>query len=51
MVSFGRIGVQRCFRCRTYINPFVQFIDGGRRWRCNMCGHLNDGSTRVSPPL
>eukprot|EP00605_Chrysophyceae_sp_TOSAG23-4_P001379 GSChrysophyteH1.ASY1.ANO1.1499.1 assembled CDS len=29
-------------RCRTYINPFVAWTDGGRRWRCNMCGMLND---------
>ncbi|GAW03573.1 CPII coat sec24 protein [Lentinula edodes] len=26
--------IARCRRCRTYINPFVQFIDGGNRWRC-----------------
>jgi protein transport protein SEC24 len=23
--------IARCRRCRTYINPFVQFIDGGNR--------------------
>ena len=36
-VNFGTAGVIRCKRCRTYINPFVEFIDNGRRWRCNMC--------------
>ena len=25
-----------------YINPFVQFMDSGRRWRCNVCGLLNE---------
>ncbi|KAF8887587.1 CPII coat sec24 protein [Infundibulicybe gibba] len=29
--------IARCRRCRTYINPYVQFIDGGNRWRCCMC--------------
>ncbi|KAH8091750.1 Sec23/Sec24 trunk domain-containing protein [Phellopilus nigrolimitatus] len=29
--------IARCRRCRTYINPFVQFIDGGNRWRCTLC--------------
>ena len=37
------MGVQRCKRCRLYVNPFIQFIDGGRRWKCNMCGYINDG--------
>jgi hypothetical protein len=28
------IGIIRCKRCRTYINPFVTWADNGRRWRC-----------------
>jgi len=42
VVNFGQSGVIRCRRCRTYINPFVQFMDAGRRWRCNVCGLTND---------
>jgi len=42
VVSFGSAGVVRCRRCRTYINPFVAFLDGGHRWRCNVCGFAND---------
>ncbi|KAI5300646.1 COPII subunit [Ascosphaera atra] len=34
--------IARCRRCRTYINPFVTFIDNGHRWRCNMCNLNND---------
>ncbi|AET38792.1 uncharacterized protein Ecym_3300 [Eremothecium cymbalariae DBVPG len=34
--------IVRCRRCRSYINPFVMFLDGGRRWRCNFCGLGND---------
>ncbi|OZJ02089.1 hypothetical protein BZG36_04573 [Bifiguratus adelaidae] len=34
--------IARCRRCRLYIHPFVTFVEGGQRWRCNMCGSLND---------
>merc|ERR1719420_259461 len=42
VVSFGAAGVLRCRRCRAYINPYVQFLDGGRRWARNFCGQPND---------
>lgn len=42
VVDFGTTGIVRCKRCRTYINPFVTWADNGRRWRCNICGMLND---------
>ncbi|KFH43766.1 Protein transport protein-like protein [Hapsidospora chrysogenum ATCC 11550] len=34
--------ISRCRRCRTYINPYVTFLDQGHRWRCNMCNLSND---------
>ena len=34
----------RCTDCRAYINPFVSFVDGGRRWICNMCNRYNEGT-------
>ncbi|CAH1759678.1 6947_t:CDS:10 [Entrophospora sp. SA101] len=34
--------IARCRRCRTYINPFVSFTDGGQKWGCNMCYLLNE---------
>ncbi|ESK90151.1 er to golgi transport-related protein [Moniliophthora roreri MCA 2997] len=34
--------IARCRRCRTYINPYVQFVDGGNRWRCCMCNMTNE---------
>lgn len=45
VVDFGSTGIVRCKRCRTYINPFVSWVDNGRRWRCNICGMLNDVPT------
>eukprot|EP01012_Entosiphon_sulcatum_P000662 TRINITY_DN10113_c0_g1_i1.p1 TRINITY_DN10113_c0_g1~~TRINITY_DN10113_c0_g1_i1.p1 ORF type:complete len:1008 (-),score=117.50 TRINITY_DN10113_c0_g1_i1:166-3153(-) len=40
--QLGNFGVIRCRRCRTYINPYVQFTDGGRRWNCSICKQPND---------
>lgn len=34
--------ISRCRRCRSYINPYVTFLDNGHRWRCNMCNLTND---------
>jgi protein transport protein SEC24 len=42
VVNFGGLGIIRCRRCRSYINHGVQFTDGGRRWRCNLCDLPND---------
>ena len=33
--------IVRCRQCRTYINPFVHFVDQ-RRWKCNICFRVND---------
>lgn len=34
--------IVRCRRCRIYINPFVTFLNGGNKWRCNFCRLAND---------
>lgn len=34
--------IVRCRKCRTYINPFVVFVDNGMRWKCNICFLTND---------
>ncbi|KAM9835223.1 protein transport protein Sec24B [Syngnathus typhle] len=33
--------IVRCRHCRTYINPFVTFLDQ-HRWKCNLCYRVND---------
>eukprot|EP01134_Creolimax_fragrantissima_P005944 CFRG5944T1 len=42
VVDMGTDGPIRCRRCHAYINPFVQFVDGGRRYNCNLCSFTND---------
>lgn len=37
VLDFGEMGPPRCRRCRTYINPFMQFVHGGGKFQCNMC--------------
>ncbi|EPQ25914.1 uncharacterized protein PFL1_06588 [Pseudozyma flocculosa PF-1] len=34
--------IARCRRCRTYINPYVTFIENGARWKCCMCNISNE---------
>jgi len=42
VVNFGECHIIRCKTCRAYINPYVSFVEGGKRWRCNLCYFLND---------
>jgi len=42
VVDFGKAGIVRCKKCRTYINPYVTWHDNGRKWKCNICGLMND---------
>eukprot|EP00357_Protocruzia_adherens_P010769 CAMPEP_0114983146 /NCGR_PEP_ID=MMETSP0216-20121206/6534_1 /TAXON_ID=223996 /ORGANISM="Protocruzia adherens, Strain Boccale" /LENGTH=888 /DNA_ID=CAMNT_0002345089 /DNA_START=102 /DNA_END=2768 /DNA_ORIENTATION=- len=41
LVNFGNNPLVRCKPCRAYMNPFVRWFENGRRWRCNLCGHMN----------
>ncbi|KVI01183.1 Sec23/Sec24 beta-sandwich, partial [Cynara cardunculus var. scolymus] len=38
IVDFGESGPVRCSRCKCYINPFMKFVDQGKRFICNLCG-------------
>lgn len=51
LINYGASGVIRCKKCRTYINPFVDFLDGGRRWKCNICAYLNDVPHQYFSPV
>lgn len=38
----GSAVIVRCKRCRTYMNPHVIWMDGGRRYSCNVCSLVNE---------
>ncbi len=42
-VDHGAEGPVRCRRCKAYINPGVVFVDGGRRFQCNLCRGVSEG--------
>ncbi|KAK4765115.1 hypothetical protein SAY86_026205 [Trapa natans] len=42
VVDFGESGPVRCSRCKGYINPFMRFIDQGRKFICNLCGFTDE---------
>ncbi|EME30069.1 protein transport protein Sec24-like protein isoform 2 [Galdieria sulphuraria] len=42
LVDLGSYGPLRCLRCQGYANPGFRFTDGGRKFRCNLCGFIND---------
>lgn len=33
--------IPRCPTCKSYINPFLTWIEGGEKWICNMCKSKN----------
>lgn len=37
LVNLGALGPVRCQRCKAYMCPYMQFTDGGRRFRCPFC--------------
>jgi hypothetical protein len=41
VVDFGDSGPIRCGRCKAYLNPFMRFLEGGRRFQCNLCAFVN----------
>uniref|UniRef100_G1T534 SEC24 homolog D, COPII coat complex component n=2 Tax=Oryctolagus cuniculus TaxID=9986 RepID=G1T534_RABIT len=42
LVNHGETGPVRCNRCKAYMCPFMQFIEGGRRYQCGFCNCVND---------
>ncbi|KAG4305985.1 hypothetical protein PORY_000895 [Pneumocystis oryctolagi] len=51
LVDYGELGPPRCRRCKAYINPFVNFIQGGTKFVCNMCLFPNDVGAEWFSPL
>uniref|UniRef100_A0A2H6N1N7 Protein transport protein Sec24D n=1 Tax=Micrurus carvalhoi TaxID=3147026 RepID=A0A2H6N1N7_9SAUR len=42
LVNHGENGPIRCNRCKAYMCPFMQFIEGGRKYQCGFCNCVND---------
>ncbi|XP_026503582.1 protein transport protein Sec24D [Terrapene carolina triunguis] len=42
VVNHGETGPIRCNRCKAYMCPFMQFIEGGRKYQCGFCNCIND---------
>uniref|UniRef100_A0A672MJQ7 Protein transport protein Sec24D-like n=1 Tax=Sinocyclocheilus grahami TaxID=75366 RepID=A0A672MJQ7_SINGR len=42
IVNHGETGPIRCNRCKAYMCPYMQFIDGGRRYQCGFCSCVNE---------
>lgn len=32
----------RCEKCKAYLNPYVEIMMPGLRWRCNLCSAVNE---------
>lgn len=46
VVNHGDTGPVRCNRCKAYMCPYMQFIDGGRRYQCGFCNCVNEGTAQ-----
>ena len=46
-MDYNPTGPVRCNRCKAYMNPFVQFVDGGRRFVCNICSYSSEGKSQT----
>uniref|UniRef100_K7G9Q3 Fucosyltransferase n=1 Tax=Pelodiscus sinensis TaxID=13735 RepID=K7G9Q3_PELSI len=42
LVDHGEPGPIRCNRCKAYMCPFMQFIEGGRRFQCCFCSCVTE---------
>uniref|UniRef100_A0A667Z339 SEC24 homolog C, COPII coat complex component n=1 Tax=Myripristis murdjan TaxID=586833 RepID=A0A667Z339_9TELE len=45
LVDHGEGGPIRCNRCKAYMCPYMQFIEGGRRFQCGFCSCVTEGYT------
>ncbi|KAK6301874.1 hypothetical protein J4Q44_G00279270 [Coregonus suidteri] len=42
IVDHGEGGPIRCNRCKAYMCPYMQFIEGGRRFQCGFCSCVTE---------
>jgi len=51
VIQLSGSSIIRCRRCRTYMSPFMQWVDSGRRFKCNVCALLNEIPADYYQPL
>jgi protein transport protein SEC24 len=51
IVNLQPSGPLRCRRCAAYINPFVRFVEAGRRYVCALCGAGNEVPDEYFSPI
>lgn len=51
VVDLEDAGIVRCRKCRTYVNPYMTWVDGGRRFKCNVCPVLTETPAEYFAPL
>eukprot|EP01130_Rhizamoeba_saxonica_P018276 TRINITY_DN9091_c0_g1_i1.p1 TRINITY_DN9091_c0_g1~~TRINITY_DN9091_c0_g1_i1.p1 ORF type:complete len:805 (+),score=174.67 TRINITY_DN9091_c0_g1_i1:428-2842(+) len=51
IIDFGDSGIVRCRRCKSFINPFVKFIEQGHKYTCIFCRCKNDVPAHYFSPL
>ncbi|KAH3743632.1 protein transport protein Sec24A [Pelomyxa schiedti] len=49
IVNLGKM--VRCRTCRTYVNPFVQWLNNGSTWKCNICDYSNQVPSDYFSPI
>ncbi|XP_056386640.1 protein transport protein Sec24C isoform X2 [Hyla sarda] len=42
VIDHGESGPVRCNRCKAYMCPYMQFIEGGRRFQCCYCSCVTE---------
>lgn len=42
LVGFGANTIPRCDACRAYMNPFMQFLNDGYKFKCNICKYIDN---------
>ena len=43
LIDYGEKAIPRCTNktCQAFLNPFINFIEGGEKWICNICNNIN----------
>lgn len=44
LIDYGKINeLPACKnpKCLAFLNPYVEFINGGEEWKCNLCNNIN----------